>query len=164
MGEFGRDPKTKAEKEFAALAYTEGMKNGWCSGRYARLDGDFITEEDCLNKNSICVIEDAQRLKEFFIAGNWCLGQGVIHKSLCFITQIDGGDEWLTMKRFKDKVYSFESITFRPMCHNYKSPEGSGEHFEMSYGAKEESRIGNCFERYLARLLKARLVDGKVKY
>lgn len=161
MGEFGRDPKTKAEKEFAELAYNEGMKNGWCSGEFDRQDGNFIVEEDRLNKNSFCVIDDVQKLKAFFIHGNWCLGQGVIHKSLCFIQQIDGGDEWLTMKKFKDKVYSFESITFRPMCHDYQSKDGE---FDFCYGAKEGRKLGNCFERYMARLLKARLVEGKVKY
>jgi hypothetical protein len=154
METFGRLPKTKEEKELAEMAYKEGMKNNWCNGEYARLDGDFIVEEDRLNRNSFTVIEDIEKLKRFFMHSNWCLGQGVIFKSLVFINQVDAGDEWLTMKRFDSKVVSFESITFSPMCSNY----------EGYAGREKEQKAGECFERYMARLLKARLVEGKVKY
>ncbi|QEC53609.1 hypothetical protein EDD80_12411 [Anseongella ginsenosidimutans] len=38
----------------------------------------------------------------------WCLGQGFYYQQLCFINQISGGDEWLTIK----DDYAFESISF----------------------------------------------------
>lgn len=46
--------------------------------------------------------------------GNWCLGQGFCYKNLCFINQVNGGDEWLTIK----DDYAFESITFRRYIKN----------------------------------------------
>lgn len=30
--------------------------------------------------------------------GNWCLGSAFYYKNLCFINQINGGDEWLVIK------------------------------------------------------------------
>ena len=103
---------SKKEKEFWQRAYSLGMKNGWCSGRYAMEDGNFIVEDDRLNKNSCIVINKDGKLYKFFKRGNWCLGQAVIHKDLCFIQQVDGGDEWLTIKNFDDEAVAFESISF----------------------------------------------------
>lgn len=112
-----RDPKTGAETEFKDAAYKIGMKNGWCSGAYAIADGDFIVEEDRLNKNSFCVVDRPGDLKRFFDFGNWCLGQAVIFGDLCFINQVNGWDEWLTIKRFENgqgkKYLAFESISWR---------------------------------------------------
>ena len=88
------------------------MKNGWCSGRFELEDGNFITEEDRLNKNSFIVIEKQEQLKKFFEHSNWCLGQAVIFRNLCFIQQVNGGDEWLTIKKFKNETKDFESISF----------------------------------------------------
>lgn len=51
-------------------------------------------------------IEDLQKQ---FSGGNWCLGQAFYYKNICFINQIDGGDEWLTIK---DDL-AFESITMK---------------------------------------------------
>lgn len=108
------DPQDDFETMFKALAYKKGMENGWCSGRYAEEDGDFMVEEDRLNLNSFIFVEDLLELEEFFRRGNWCLGQAVIFQELCFIQQIDGGDEWLTMKLFGNEVVVFESISFQP--------------------------------------------------
>lgn len=107
-----RKPESKMELDFKERAYKLGMKNGWCNGRYAMDDGDFIVEADRLNKNSFSVAEDIDTLNEFFRHGNWCLGQGIIYQNLCFIQQVNGGDEWLTIKNFEDEAIAFESITF----------------------------------------------------
>jgi len=113
---FGRKLKTKEEKEFWEQAYNIGMQNPWASGQADLEYGNPIVEEDRLNKNSCSVIDDSKTLKEFFKAGNWCLGQAVIYKNLCFIQQVDGGDEWLTIKRFSNgKVKDFESVSFERM-------------------------------------------------
>lgn len=119
MGQFGHKPKTKAEKQFAAEAYEMGMKNGWCSGRYAIADGDFITEEDRLNKGSFSVINDIEVLRDFFKNGNWCLGCAVIYKSLCFIEQVNGGSEFLVIKNSKKEgCFAFESWSTEAMAKN----------------------------------------------
>lgn len=41
--------------------------------------------------------------------GNYCIGQGFYYNDLCFINQVDGGDEWLTIRRGKH----FDSISCR---------------------------------------------------
>lgn len=108
-----RKPKSKAEKDFAERCYKIGMQNGWCSGTFAMADGDFIVEEDRLNRKSFCVADDEETLMEFFAVGNWCLGQAIIYRNLCFIQQDSGGDEWLTIKDFPDQAIDFESISWR---------------------------------------------------
>lgn len=47
-------------------------------------------------------------LLDKFAHGNWCLGQAFYRGDLCFIQQVDGGDEWLTIKQDAP----FESISF----------------------------------------------------
>lgn len=98
-------------QNFIDMCYKIGMKNGWCSGRYAMDDGDFIVEEDRLNKNSFTVFTDLNKLKEDMSHRNWCLGQAFVYHDLCFMNQVDGGGEWLTIKRFNDEAISFESIS-----------------------------------------------------
>ena len=47
-----------------------------------------------------CFVEcaDATELAERLAHGNWCLGQAFFLGDLCFIQQVDGGDEWLVIK------------------------------------------------------------------
>ena len=134
-------PTSPYEKDFADRCYKLGMRNGWCSGRYATEEGDFIVEEDRLNRTSFSIIDggDADTLKAFFRCGNWCLGSAVIYKNLCFIQQVDGGDEWLTIKDFEGGAISFESISFKHILDEHENGED---------GDKD-------FDDYLARLLSA---------
>ena len=53
-----------------------------------------------------CVHDD--ELLDKFAHGNWCLGQAFVRDDLCFIQQVNGGDEWLTIKQ----DVPFESISF----------------------------------------------------
>jgi len=100
--------------EFIEECYRIGMQNPWCSGKAAIADGGFIVEADRLNRDSFTVFVTTEKLKETFEHGNWCLGQAFIYGDLCFMQQVDGGDEWLTMKRFEDEVVCFESISWMP--------------------------------------------------
>jgi len=93
--------------------YRAGLKNGWASGRYAIQDGDFIVENDRLNRNSISVIETMKELEKWFKDGNLCLGTGFIFKNLFFLQQVDGGDEWATYKITDKTIFQFESISFK---------------------------------------------------
>ena len=111
-----RKPKTLKEKEFAEAAYKIGMNNGWCSGRYAIADGDFIVEEDRLNRESFSVVDTVEDLRAFFKQGNWVLGQAVIFKDLCFMEQVDGGSEFLVIKNGKDGCFAFESWSTKRTC------------------------------------------------
>jgi len=55
-----------------------------------------------------CECKTIEELEKQIEHGNWCLGQAFFYKNLCFINQVDGGDEWLTIK----DDYAFESYTF----------------------------------------------------
>jgi len=162
---FGRKLKTEKEKEFWAECYKIGMRNGWCNGEYERMDGNFITEEDRLNKDSVSVIDDLKTLRSFFIHGNWCLGQAIIYKNLCFIQQVNGGDEWLTMKKFSDgKVRSFESITMRPTAKSYWDDDEDTKRILQFYlDNKERGRKKEYYvrQKYFEKLIKS-LIKAKV--
>ena len=107
-----RKPINQKEKDLLLRCYKEGLKNDWASGKFAKEDGDFIVEEDRLNKNSICFVDSLKDLKNFFNFDNWCLGQGIIYKNLFFLQQINGGDEWATHLITNDQIKQFESISF----------------------------------------------------
>lgn len=57
--------------------------------------------------------DDVKELMEFFKHGNWSIRQGAVYKDLAFINQVNGGDEWWTLKKFDGEWINFESITFR---------------------------------------------------
>ena len=60
------------------------------------------------NERSFYRCRDVAELLDKFEQGNWCLGQAYWLGELCFIQQVDGGDEWLTIKR----NLAFESISW----------------------------------------------------
>lgn len=52
---------------------------------------------------------DMDELMEKFEHGNWSLGQAFVLGDVCFIQQVDGGDEWLTIT----EDVPFESVSFK---------------------------------------------------
>jgi len=52
-------------------------------------------------------------LERFFAHGNWAIRAAVQHHDLIFVNQVNGGDEWWTLKIDGDRLVPFESITFR---------------------------------------------------
>lgn len=50
------------------------------------------------SENSFCECSSIAELEERIGHGNWCLGTAFFYGNLCFINQVDGGDEWLTIK------------------------------------------------------------------
>lgn len=75
-----------------------GKKNEWICEAY---DPPF-------NTKSFHQCKDDAELIDKFKHGNWSLGQAFHIGDLCFIQQVDGGDEWLTIKEDQ----AFESISF----------------------------------------------------
>ena len=61
-----------------------------------------------INTASLYPCETLEELKAKFEHGNWCLGQGYTYKNFCFIQQINGGDEWLSIK--DDFVFESASL------------------------------------------------------
>ena len=53
-----------------------------------------------------------QDLQDFFKQGNWGIRQGVVYGDLAFIQQVNGGDEWWTLKRTDSGWLAFESWSF----------------------------------------------------
>lgn len=156
---------TTEELRFWAKAYKVGMTNPWCSGRAAKEDGDYIVKEDRLNRGSVCAIDDVEELKKFFRHGNWCLGQAVIYKKISFIQQVDGGDEWLTMKLFSDgTVRVIDSITFEPMCRDY---QGEYDYMYLPIEERVEGKAGqpkrhtHRFQEFIQELLDAQIVNSR---
>ena len=66
-------------------------------------------EDPPFNALSFCPCTDLVDLADQIFRGGWCLGQAFFLDNICFINQIDGGDEWLTIK----DGTPFESITMQ---------------------------------------------------
>lgn len=128
-------------------------KNYWISGKASIDDGDpFAALEYEFKESSIHECQSLQELKEKLDGSNWAIGQCFAYGDLIFINQVNGGDEWLTMKFFGDELVIFESVTFRPMIHDYQEIEG--EYFH-TYARNDKEPKVNCFERFIKRLQKA---------
>lgn len=52
-----------------------------------------------------------EELAERLAAGMWCVGTAFYYRDLCLIQQVDGGDEWLTIRH----RVPFESLTVGPL-------------------------------------------------
>ena len=59
-------------------------------------------------ETSFAECQTVEELLDRFDHGNWSLGVAFYLGDLCFIQQVDGGDEWLTIKQ----DLAFESISF----------------------------------------------------
>lgn len=59
-------------------------------------------------KDMFTACKTVAELQKKIQQGNWCLGQAFYYKNICFINQVNGGDEWLTIK----ENVKFENITF----------------------------------------------------
>jgi hypothetical protein len=51
-------------------------------------------------------------LEDRISSGNWSLGTAFYYRDLCLINQVDGGDEWLTIRSFTDEDGETTSIAF----------------------------------------------------
>lgn len=96
-------------------------------------------------ESSIHLCTSVAELKYRIGHGNWCVGQGFAianpfntDQHICFVNQIDGGDEWLTIKYDR----AFESMTFGP---SIKRKAGYSNRY--------------TFEQYLSGLLNATLEE-----
>jgi hypothetical protein len=83
-----------------------GRENPWI--KYA--------DDPPFTRSSFYGCQSMEELEERLGFAAWALGTAFYYRNLCFINQVDGGDEWLTIKSFRegDKLDSlaFESITF----------------------------------------------------
>jgi hypothetical protein len=89
-----------------------GQKNPWIREAY---DPPFTIES--FSGEAAC--ETVQELVRGILRGNWCLGTVFHHEDICFINQVEAGDEWLTIKG----KTPFESITFQTSNESYEEAE-----------------------------------------
>ncbi|SRR6266498_339020 len=75
-------------------------------------------EDPPFNERSFYECKAVDELIEKFDHGNWCLGQAFYFGEICFINQVNGGDEWLVIKQ----DCAFESFTTRLMIHDRLYP------------------------------------------
>jgi len=55
-------------------------------------------EDPEFTEKSFSKCSSKDEIIERFEHGDWCLGQAFYFQDLCFINQVDGGDEWLVIK------------------------------------------------------------------
>ena len=86
------------------------QENGWLRrGGYEWQDDPYMEEYPY----SFVRTESMEDLREFFAHGNWAIRQGILYHDLAFIQQVNGDDEWWTLKRLGDGGWlAFESWTF----------------------------------------------------
>lgn len=56
-------------------------------------------------------VDDLRALREYFSHGNWAIRDGVVFGDLAFINQVNGGDEWWTLKWDGENWVGFESCS-----------------------------------------------------
>lgn len=89
------------------------QKNGWLKrGGYPWQDDPYL-EEYPYEFDRCFSMED---LSDFFKAGNWAIRQGVVYGDLAFIQQVDGGDEWWTLKQDGPDWVPFESLSLQAIA------------------------------------------------
>lgn len=98
------------------------QENGWImKGGYPWQDDPFL--EEYPYEFSECA--DLEELRSAFAHGNWSIRRGFLYDDLVFVQQVDGGDEWWTLKRVADNGdagdwLAFESWSFQDPA-NYRA-------------------------------------------
>jgi len=76
--------------------------------------GVMFTEDPFAEYDYKYSFADCENVKELekCIKESTAIRSGCIYKNLAFVNQVNGGDEWWTLKQFDGKLVGFESITF----------------------------------------------------
>jgi Domain of unknown function (DUF3846) len=81
--------------------YQLGIENTWISS----------ADDPPFTRNSFVGCYSIDELEENIGHGNWAIGTAFYYRDLCFINQVEGGDEWLTIRH----GIAFESMTLEPV-------------------------------------------------
>ena len=90
------------------------------------------------DERSFYECSDIEELKAKLAHGNWSLGQAFYLEDICFIQQVNGGDEWLVIRG----DLPFESITYSAYL-KHLGPEALDQFIE---------RVTRATDRQLRRL------------
>ena len=103
---FDLTPATQEERDSLVLKCQE---NGWLKRGGFDWQDDPYLEDYPYEFSRASTIDD---LSDFFRSGNWAIRQGVLFGDLAFVNQVNGGDEWWTLKRdFDGSWVQFESMS-----------------------------------------------------
>ena len=99
----------KADDETVESLVAKCQENGWLKrGGYPWQDDPYLEEYPY----EFAKTSSVEELRGFFAHGNWALRQGIVYEDLAFVQQVDGGDEWWTLKRDGSGWLAFESWSF----------------------------------------------------
>ena len=103
------DALEQVDKETRNQLIDKCQENEWVKyDGYAWQDDPYLEQYPY----AFCVARNMESLREFFVHGNWAIRQGILYNDLAFIQQVDGGDEWWTLKRTPEGWVEFESMSF----------------------------------------------------
>lgn len=110
------DAPIRVDEETKASLVEKCQENGWLKrGGYDWQDDPYLEEYPY----EFAWIEDMETLRQTLGSGNWAIRQGFLYKDLAFIQQVNGGDEWWTLKKTDDGWLDFESWSFEGVAKNY---------------------------------------------
>ena len=112
--------ETKTTGTLQQRIINECEKNPWLKG------GKNLTDMDDYQYSFTW--KNVHELKDIFRHGNWALRMGLClqinkNESLIFVQQVNGGDEWLTLKHTGSHVFAFESISWGIIIEKYGNIE-----------------------------------------
>jgi hypothetical protein len=87
-----------------------------CQGNpWLKVGGVDFEDDPCMESDYPYYLErydDRTMLRKFFEHGNWSIRTAVQHGDLIFVNQVNGGDEWWTLKVDGESLVPFESLTW----------------------------------------------------
>ena len=96
------------DSETAEKLEKKCQENDWLMrGGYDWQDDPYLEEYPY----EFCTALNMESLTSFFEHGNWAIRQGIVFDDLAFIQQVNGGDEWWTLKRDGGGWVDFESVS-----------------------------------------------------
>lgn len=107
------EAKSSVEPENEAALVQKCQENPWL-----KKFGAIFSEDPYLDMDSpfsFTRFEDIHMLELFFLYENWSLRTGAVYRNLAFINQVNGGDEWWTLRyqAATNTWQSLDSISFR---------------------------------------------------
>jgi len=122
----------RADDETVESLVAKCQENGWLMrGGYAWQDDPYLEEYPY----EFAKADSIEELRGFFAQGNFALRQGAVYEDLAFVQQVDGGDEWWTLKRDGSDWVDFESWSFNDIV---KEPERFAHAIECMHRATPE--------------------------
>lgn len=115
--------------------------NGWLMyGGYDWQDDPYLEEYPY----EFARTDDVEALRSALGHGNWAIRQGFLYEDLAFIQQVNGGDEWWTLKLADGEWHDFESWSFQRTA---KDPTEFAEAISCMHHATLEECLGLDYMR-----------------